>query len=90
MASVQRIHSAGDDAAGQLSNRLSFQTSGKNVSFRNINEGLSMLEVADAAIEESTSIFQRVRELAVRRSNGYLGQTEATRFRWKLPHSKMS
>ncbi|RXJ74188.1 hypothetical protein CS022_03685 [Veronia nyctiphanis] len=77
ITSGQRIHSAGDDAAGlQLSNRLNFQTSGMNVSFRNINEGLSMLEVADAAIEESTSIFQRVRELAVRASNGSLGQTE--------------
>ncbi|MFD2177090.1 flagellin [Veronia pacifica] len=77
IASGQRIHSAGDDAAGlQLSNRLNSQASGMDVSFRNINEGLSILEVADAAIEESTSIFQRVRELAVRASNGSLGQSE--------------
>ena len=70
LASGLRINSAKDDAAGmQISNRLTNQINGLNVSVRNANDGISMAQTAEGALQESTNILQRMRDLAVQSSN---------------------
>lgn len=77
MASLQRlstglrINSAKDDAAGlQITNRLSSQINGLNIAVKNTNDGISMAQTAEGALEQSTSILQRMRDLALQSSNG--------------------
>lgn len=66
-----RINSAKDDAAGlQISNRLSSQISGMQVAIRNANDGISLAQTAEGALQQSTSILQRMRDLALQASNG--------------------
>ncbi|HBN9563129.1 B-type flagellin [Pseudomonas aeruginosa] len=66
-----RINSAKDDAAGlQISNRLSNQISGLNVATRNANDGISLAQTAEGALQQSTNILQRIRDLALQSANG--------------------
>ncbi len=66
-----RINSAKDDAAGlQISNRLTSQVNGLSMAQRNANDGISMAQTAEGAMNESTSILQRMRELALQSANG--------------------
>jgi flagellin len=70
LASGLRINSAKDDAAGlQISNRLTSQINGLNIAVRNANDGISMAQTAEGALQESTNILQRMRDLAVQASN---------------------
>ncbi|HIF9261060.1 TPA: flagellin [Photobacterium damselae] len=71
LSSGLRINSAKDDAAGlQISNRLTNQTNGLNVAMRNANDGVSMAQTAEGAMQESTKIMERMRELALQSANG--------------------
>src|SRR5690606_34709845 len=71
LSSGSRINSAKDDAAGlQISNRLTSQINGLNVAVRNANDGISIAQVAEGAMQESTNILQRMRELALQAANG--------------------
>ncbi|WP_282115422.1 flagellin, partial [Pseudoalteromonas arctica] len=71
LSSGMRINSAKDDAAGlQISNRLTSQVNGLGVAQRNANDGISMAQTAEGAMSESTSILQRMRELALQSANG--------------------
>ena len=71
LASGMRINSAKDDAAGlQISNRLTSQINGLAVAQRNANDGISMAQTAEGAMQESTNILQRMRELALQAANG--------------------
>ncbi|MBG9997801.1 flagellin [Pseudoalteromonas sp. NSLLW24] len=71
LSSGMRINSAKDDAAGlQISNRLTSQINGLAVAQRNANDGISMAQTAEGAMSESTSILQRMRELALQSANG--------------------
>ena len=71
LSSGMRINSAKDDAAGmQISNRLTSQINGLGVAQRNANDGISMAQTAEGAMSESTSILQRMRELALQSANG--------------------
>ena len=71
LSSGLRINSAKDDAAGlQISNRQTSQINGLNVAVRNANDGISIAQVAEGALQESTSILQRMRELALQSANG--------------------
>lgn len=71
LSSGLRINSAKDDAAGmQISNRLTNQTNGLNVAMRNANDGVSMAQTAEGAMSESTTIMERMRELALQSANG--------------------
>ena len=71
LASGMRINSAKDDAAGlQISNRLTSQINGLAVAQRNANDGISMAQTAEGALNESTNILQRMRELALQSANG--------------------
>jgi len=67
---VRRIKSAKDDAAGlAISTRMGAQVRGLNRAVRNANDGISMAQTAEGALQESTNLLQRVRELAVQSAN---------------------
>lgn len=71
LSSGRRINSAKDDAAGlAISDGMNSQVRGLNQGMRNANDGISLAQTADGALDESTSILQRMRELAVQSSNG--------------------
>ncbi|MCU7977229.1 Lateral flagellin [Shewanella sp. SW36] len=66
-----RINSASDDAAGlQIANRMSANVKGMETASRNISDATSMLQTADGALEELTTIANRQKELATQASNG--------------------
>ncbi|MBB1268091.1 flagellin [Shewanella sp. SR44-3] len=71
LASGLRINSAKDDAAGlQISNRLTSQINGLGVAARNANDGISITQTAEGAMQESTNILQRMRDLSLQSANG--------------------
>jgi len=71
LSSGMRINSASDDAAGmQIANRLTSQINGLDQGIRNSNDGISLAQTAEGAMDEITSMFQRVRTLAQQASNG--------------------
>ncbi|MCW3173591.1 flagellin [Shewanella subflava] len=71
LASGLRINSAKDDAAGlQISNRLTSQINGIGVAMRNANDGISIAQTAEGAMQESTNILQRMRDLSLQSANG--------------------
>ncbi|MFZ5843316.1 MAG: flagellin [Pseudomonadota bacterium] len=77
LSSGFRINSAKDDAAGlQISNRLSSQIGGLSVAVRNTNDGISLAQTAEGALQESTNILLRMRDLAVQSANGSNGGSE--------------
>ncbi|MEZ8322947.1 flagellin [Vibrio cyclitrophicus] len=79
LASGSRINSAKDDAAGlQISNRLETQMSGIDVAVRNANDGISIMQTAEGAMNETTNIMQRMRDLSLQASNGSNSQSERT------------
>ena len=71
LSSGLKINSAKDDAAGmQIANRLTSQMKGLTVAVKNANDGISMAQTAEGAMQESTNILQRLRELALQSANG--------------------
>ncbi len=77
LSSGFRINSAKDDAAGlQISNALTSQINGLNVAVRNANDGISLAQVAEGALQETTNILQRIRELSLQAANGTNSVTE--------------
>ncbi|MCC4263191.1 flagellin [Oceanimonas baumannii] len=71
LATGSRINSAKDDAAGlQISNRLNSQVRGLGVAMKNASDGISIAQTAEGAMNESTAILQRVRDLALQSANG--------------------
>ena len=71
LSSGKRINSAKDDAAGlQISSRLTAQVNGLNQASRNANDGISLAQTAEGALDEYTNTLQRMRTLAVQSSNG--------------------
>jgi flagellin len=70
LSSGLRINSAKDDAAGlAISERFTSQIRGVNQAARNANDGISLAQVAEGALGSSSSILQRIRELAVQSAN---------------------
>lgn len=70
LSSGLRINSAKDDAAGlAISDRMTAQITGLNQAVRNANDGISLAQTAEGALQESTNIVQRMRELAVQSAN---------------------
>ena len=70
LSSGLRINSAKDDAAGlAISNRLTSQINGINQAVRNANDGLSVAQVAEGALAETSDLLQRMRELSVQSAN---------------------
>ncbi len=71
LSSGSRINSARDDAAGlQISNRLTAQSRGLDVAMRNANDGISIAQTAEGAMNESTNVLQRIRDLSLQSANG--------------------
>ncbi|MDQ7912457.1 flagellin [Pseudomonas sp. 102515] len=71
LSTGSRINSAKDDAAGlQISNRLTNQINGLNQATRNANDGISLAQTAEGAMQQSTNILQRIRDLSVQSANG--------------------
>ena len=71
LASGMRINSAKDDAAGlQISDRLTSQINGLNQGNRNAMDGISFSQTAEGAMDEITSMYQRIRTLALQSANG--------------------
>ena len=70
LSSGLRINSAKDDAAGlAISDRMTSQIRGLNQAARNANDGISLAQTAEGALQESTNLLQRMRELAVQSAN---------------------
>ena len=70
LSSGLRINSAKDDAAGlAISDRMTVQIRGLNQAARNANDGISLAQTAEGAMQESGNILQRMRELAVQSAN---------------------
>jgi flagellin len=66
LSTGKRINSAKDDAAGQgIASRMTAQIRGLDQAVRNANDGISMLQTADGAMEEVSNMLQRMRELAI-------------------------
>jgi flagellin len=77
LASGLRINSAKDDAAGlQISNRLTSQINGLNIATRNANDANSLSQTAEGALQESTNILQRMRDLSIQSANGTFSDSD--------------
>ena len=71
LSSGFRINSAKDDAAGlQISDRMTSQIMGLDQAVRNANDGISLAQTAEGAMQEITNALQRIRVLAVQSQNG--------------------
>ncbi len=77
LSSGRRINTARDDAAGlAISNSMTAQIQGLNQAMRNTNDGISLVQTAEGALSEVTSMLQRIRELKVQHSNGTNNSTQ--------------
>jgi len=73
LSSGLRINRAGDDAAGlAISEKMRGQIRGLDMAARNSQDGISLIQTAEGALDESHAIVQRMRELAVQSANGVL------------------
>lgn len=71
LATGKRINGASDDAAGlAITNKMTAQIRGLDQAVRNANDAISMMQTAEGATVEITSMLQRMRELAVQAANG--------------------
>ena len=71
LSSGMRINSAKDDAAGlQIADRLTTQINGLNQGNRNTNDGIALAQTIEGALDETSSMLQKIRTLAVQSANG--------------------
>lgn len=79
LSSGLRINSAKDDAAGQaIANRFQAQTTGLSQAQRNANDGISVAQTAEGALDQINDNVQRVRELTVQAANGTNSEKDLT------------
>jgi flagellin len=77
LSTGKRVNSAVDDAAGlAVGTAMQSQVNGMNQAIRNTNDGISMVQIAEGALDEVTTILQRMRDIAVQAANDSLGTTE--------------
>lgn len=77
LSSGQRINTAGDDAAGlAISEKMKSQIRSMSQAERNANDGTSLLQTAEGAMNENSGILTRMRELSMQSANGTLGDDE--------------
>lgn len=89
LSSGFRINSASDDAAGlQISNRLTAQINGYEQGVRNANDGISLTQVAEGALDEMTNITQRMRVLVLQSKNGAYSVSDKTAIQTELDQLK--
>ena len=71
LSTGSRINSASDDAAGlAIGQNMTTQVRGLNQAVRNLNDGVNMIQTAEGALNETSNMLQRMRELAVQSTNG--------------------
>lgn len=89
LSTGKRVNSASDDAAGlAIGKGLESHVSGLNQAIRNVNDGISMVQITEGALDEVTSILQRMRDLSVQAANSALSATE--RGYLDAEHSKLA
>ena len=77
LSTGKRINSAVDDAAGlAIGKDLESRVRGLNQAVRNVNDGISMVQIMEGAYDEVTTVLQRMRDLAVQAATGSLTTTE--------------
>ena len=77
LSTGKRVNTAVDDAAGlAIAERLTGRINGLNQAIRNANDGVSVVQIAEGAQDEVTTIIQRLRDLAVQGANSSLSATE--------------
>jgi flagellin len=77
LSSGSRINRAGDDAAGlAISENLRAQIKGYNMAARNADDGISLVQVAEGAMNETSSILARLRELGIQAASDTVGPNE--------------
>jgi len=77
LSTGKRVNSAVDDAAGlAIGTDLNSRVRGLNQAVRNVNDGISSVQIVEGALSEVTSILQRMRDLSVQAANGGLSSTE--------------
>lgn len=77
LSSGLRINRAGDDAAGlAISQNMQANIRSMNQAVRNANDGISLVQTAEGALNESSNILLRMRELATQAANGVLSQSQ--------------
>ena len=84
LSSGLRINKAGDDAAGlAISEKMRAQVRGLDQAQRNSQDGISMIQTAEGALQETHNILQRMRELATQAANDTNVMLTVTKFRRK-------
>ena len=77
LSSGLKINSAKDDAAGlQIATRMTSQIRGQTMAIKNANDGVSIAQTAEGALQESTNILQRMREISVQSRNDSNGTAD--------------
>ena len=77
LSTGKRVNTAVDDAAGlAIAERLTGRINGLNQAIRNASDGVSVVQIAEGAQDEVTTIIQRLRDLAVQGANSSLSSTE--------------
>ena len=89
LSSGLRINSAADDAAGlAISEKMRAQIKGLDMAGRNVQDGISMIQTAEGALQEITSILQRMRELSVQAANDTLTQQDRSYIQLEIDQLK--
>ena len=89
LSTGKRVNAAVDDAAGlAIGKDLESRVRGLNQAVRNVNDGISMVQVTEGTLDEVTSILQRMRDLAVQASSDGIGDAE--RGYLDTEHSKLA
>ncbi|MGN7611809.1 flagellin N-terminal helical domain-containing protein [Magnetococcales bacterium HHB-1] len=90
LSSGLRINSSSDDAPGlSIATRLTSQIRGLNQAARNANDGISLIQVADGALEETTDALQTIRDLSIEASSAALASDDRESI-WKEVNALMS
>jgi len=77
LSTGRKINSAADDASGlAIANRMTSQINGLGMAIKNANDGISMIQTAEGALDEVTDMLQRMRELAVQASSGTMSAAD--------------
>jgi len=77
LSTGKRVNSAVDDAAGlAIGKELEARVSGLNQAIRNTNDGISIIQIAEGALDEATTILQRIRDISVQAANDSLSSDE--------------
>ncbi len=79
LSTGKRINSAADDAAGNaIVSKMTAQVRGLNQAVRNANDGISMVQTVEGALNEVSNMLQRMRELALQSANGTYSTADRT------------